>query len=88
MNALRREIAHLSKRLEDERKRKHESPRELTRQSEAKRRQSPQSEANVCRHKCNLEKTSLINCTGHPIMQRTPTHRTSSWKSLPVVRFL
>ena len=84
MHALRRQTADLRKRLKD----KDESPRELARQSEAKRKQSPQSEANVCRHKCNLEKTSLINCTGHPIMQRTPTHRTSSWKSLPVVRFL
>ena len=52
--------------------RTHESPRELARQSEAKRKQAPQSEANVCRHKCNLKKTSLINCTRHPIMHRTP----------------
>ena len=44
-------IKDLSKRL-----RTHESPRELVRQSEAKRKQSPQSEANVCRHKCNLGK--------------------------------
>ena len=50
----------------------HESPRGLGRQSEAKRKQAPQSEANVCRHKCNLKKTSLINCTRHPIMHRTP----------------
>ena len=55
MYALRRQIADLSKRLKD----KDESPRELARQSEAKRKQSPQSETNVCRHKCNLEKTSL-----------------------------
>ena len=34
--------------------RTHES-RELVRQSEAKRKQVPQSEANVCRHKCNLK---------------------------------
>ena len=48
------------------------SPHELARQSEAKRRQAPHSEANVCRRrKCNLKKTSLINCTGHPIMHRT-----------------
>ena len=67
MYALRRQIADLSKRLKD----KDESPRELARQSEAKRKQSPQSEANVCRHKCNLEKTSIINCTGNPIMHRT-----------------
>ena len=32
----------------------------------------PQSEANVCRHKCNLEKTSFIYFTGQPIMHRTP----------------
>ena len=51
--------------------RTHESPRELARQSEAKRKQAPQSEANLCQHKCNPKK-SLINCTGHPIMYRTP----------------
>ena len=53
-----------------------ESPNELVRQSEAKRKQAPQSEANVCRRRrrriCNLEKTSHINCTGHTIMHRTP----------------
>ena len=50
MYALRRQIVA---------SRTNESPRELARQSEAKRKQLPQSEANVCRHKCNLEKTSL-----------------------------
>ena len=49
--------------------------RELVRQSEAKRKQAPQSEANVCRRrqrrKRNLEKASLVNCTGNPIMHRT-----------------
>ena len=54
MHALRRQTTDLRKRLKD----KDESPRELARQSEAKRKQSPQSEANVCRH----------NCTGHPTM--------------------
>ena len=44
MHALRRQIADLSRRLKD----KDESPRELARQSEAKRKQSPQSETNVC----------------------------------------
>ena len=42
-----------------------ESPHELARQSEA----------NVCRRRRrtrNLKKTALINCTGHPIMHRTP----------------
>ena len=45
-----------------------ESPSELARQSEAKRKQAPQSEA-----KMQSQKTSLINCTEHPIMHRTPT---------------
>ena len=64
--------------------------RELVRQSEAKRKQAPQSEANVCRRRrrrrtCNREKTSLIICTGHPIMHRTPNtnyglrSRASTW---------
>ena len=39
--------------------RTHES-RELVCQSEAKREQVPQSEANVCRHKCNLKKPRLL----------------------------
>ena len=43
MYTLRRQIADLSKRLKD----KDESSRELARQSEAKRKQSPQSEANA-----------------------------------------
>ena len=49
-----------------------ESPQELSRQSEAKRKQEPQSEANACRRrrKCNLKKTSLFNCTGHPTQIR------------------
>ena len=37
-----------------------ESPRELARQSEAKRKQAPQREANVCRHKCNLKNPPLL----------------------------
>ena len=57
--------------LKDERftkyQRTHQSPSELARQSGAKRKQAPQSEANVCRRRrCNLKKTS--NCTGHPVM--------------------
>ena len=51
MNALRRQIAA---------PRTHELPRELARQSEAIRKQSPQSETNAFRHKRNLEKTSRI----------------------------
>ena len=62
-------IKDLSKRL-----RRHESPRELVRQSEAKRKQAPQSEANVCRRRRHTlaSETSLINCTGYPIMHRKP----------------
>ena len=44
----------------------HESPRELERQSEAQRMLAPQSEANVCRHKCNRKKISPVECTGYP----------------------
>ena len=58
MNALRRQIAA---------PRTHELPRELARQSEAKRKQWPQSEANVCRHKCNP-----LLIAQEPIMHRIP----------------
>ena len=43
-------IKDLSKRL-----RTHRSPRELVRQSEAKRKQAPQSEANVCRRRRQMQ---------------------------------
>ena len=44
-------IAELNKRLKDETPRTRESPGELARQSEAKRKQGPKSEANVCRRR-------------------------------------
>ena len=73
MNDLRRQNSRPQQTFERWTPRTQESPRELARQSEAKRKQAPQSEANVCRRrKCNLKKTSLINCTGHPIMHKTP----------------
>ena len=72
MNALRRQNSRPQQTFERWTPRTHESPRELAHQSEAKRKQAPQSEAKVCRHKCNLKKTSLTNCTGHPIMHSTP----------------
>ena len=52
MNALRikHRIKDISKRL-----RTHESPRELVRQSEAKGKQAPQSEANVCRRRREMQ---------------------------------
>ena len=70
MNALRRQNSRPQQTFERGTPRTHESPRELECQREEKRKQAPQSEANVCRHKCNLEKTSLINCTGHPTEMR------------------
>ena len=53
MNALRIKdrVKDISKRL-----RTHESPRELGCQSEAKRKQAPQSEANVCRRRRQKKK--------------------------------
>ena len=49
MNSLRR-ILDLSKPLKDER-RGHKNHHELARQSEAKLKQAPQNEANVCRRR-------------------------------------
>ena len=75
MNDLRRQNSRPQKTFERWTPRTHESPSELARQSEAKRKQAPQNEANECRRRrrrCNLEKASLIDCTGHPIMHRTP----------------
>ena len=50
MNALRRQ---------NSRHRTHESPRKLARQSKAKRKQVPQSQANVFRHKCSLKQDAM-----------------------------
>ena len=57
MNALRRQNSRPQQTFE---MRTHQSPREFAHQSEAKRKQAPQSEANVCRHKCNLKKPPLF----------------------------
>ena len=59
---------------------------ELARQSEEKRNQAPQSEANVCRRrwrKCNLKKTAVVNCTEHPTQIRgcVPVPRTQQSKN-------
>ena len=63
MNDLRRQNSRPQQTFESWTPRTHESLSELARQSDAKRKQGPQSEANVCRRRrrCNLEKTSLIN---------------------------
>ena len=65
MNALRRQDKRPQQTLEDA-----QTPRELVRLSGAKRKQVPQSETNVCRRRRQMQsrKTSLINCTGHPII--------------------
>ena len=60
MNALRRQNIRPQQTFERWTPRTQESPHELARQSEAKRKQAPQSEANVCRHKCNLKKPRLL----------------------------
>ena len=59
MNALRIKdrVKDISKRL-----RTHESPRELVRQSEAKRKQAPQSEANVCRRRRQMQSRKNLPC--------------------------
>ena len=56
MNALRRQNIRPQQIFERWTPRTQESPHELARQSEAKGKQAPQSEANVCRRrrKCNL----------------------------------
>ena len=76
MNDLQRQNSKPQQTFERRTPRTHESPRELTRQSEAKRKQAPQSDANVCRRRRRMQSRknldSLINCTGHPIIHRTP----------------
>ena len=57
MNALRRQNIRPQQTFERWTLRTQESPRELVCQSEAKRKQAPQSEASVCQQwKCNLKK--------------------------------
>ena len=65
-------IADLRKRLKDERRghtNHHVSWRVKVRQNVSKRLKARQMSVD---DECNLEKTSLINCTEHPIMHRTP----------------
>ena len=75
MNNLRRQNRRPQQTFERWTPRTQESPSELARQSEAERKQAPQSEPNACRRRrrrMHSRKISLINCTGHPIMHRTP----------------
>ena len=60
MNALQRQNGRPQQTFERWTPRTQESPRELARQNEAKRKQAPQSEANVCRRRCNLKKPPLL----------------------------
>ena len=70
MNDLRRQNNRPQQSFERCMPRTRESPTELALQSEAKRKQAPQSVDDD--DECNLAKTFLINCTGNPIMHRTP----------------
>ena len=59
-----------------------ELPHELARQSEAKHKQAPQSEANACRRqrrKCNLKKPPLL------IARRTSNNAQNTQDKLGVV---
>ena len=63
MNDLRRQNSRPQQTFERWTPRTHESPRELARQSEVKRKQAPQTDASVCRHdddEYNLEKPLLL----------------------------
>ena len=61
MNALRRQNIRPQQTIERWKQRTQESPRELASQSETKRKEAPQSEANVCRQrKCNLKNPPLL----------------------------
>ena len=61
MNDLRRQNSRPQQTFERWTPRTHESPRELARQSEAKRKQAPQSEANVCRRRWRQRMQSRKN---------------------------
>ena len=61
MNTLGRQNIRPQQTFERWTPRTQESPRELAHQSEAKRKQAPQTEANVCRRrKCDLKKSFLL----------------------------
>ena len=94
MNALRR-ISDLSKPLKDER-RGHKNPR-MSQRVKVRQNLSKRLKANVYRRqrmKMQSQKNLLINCTGHPIMHRTPNtnqgmrSRTSNAKKLIFFSFL
>ena len=73
MNDLRRQNSRPQQMFERSAPRTQKSPSELARESEAKRKQAPQNEANVCRRRRMQSRKNLpyYNCTGHPIMHRT-----------------
>ena len=60
MNALQRQNSRPQQKFGRWTPRTHESPHELMHQYEAKRKQAPQSEANVCWYKYNLKKPCLL----------------------------
>ena len=64
MNDLRRQSSRPQQTFERWTPRKHELPNELARQSEAKRKQAPQREANVCRRR--MQSASAFILSGSP----------------------
>ena len=58
----------------------HESPRELARQSEAKRQQAPQSEANMCRQRRRMQSRKTLPYQLH----RTPNNAQNTQHKLGV----
>ena len=68
MNDLRRQNSRPQQKIERRTPRTHESPRELARQSEAKRKQAPQSEANVCRRRRRMQSRKHLPY----LLHRTP----------------
>ena len=76
MYALRRQNIRPQQTFERLTPRTQESPRELARQSKAKRKKAPQSEANMCRRKCNPQKILILH--------RTPNNAQNSENKLGV----
>ena len=70
-------IKDLSKRL-----RTHESPRELVRHSEPKRKQAPESEANVCRRRRQMQSRKNLSMIHHFHID----HNTHTFSASPGIR--
>ena len=75
MNDLRRQNSRPQQTFE-----RHELPRELARQSEAKRKQAPQSEANVCRRRQPMQSRKNLPY----LLRRTPNNAQNTQHKLGV----